>query len=65
MCMGLTYVGFSTLQCRKGKDLYPNGRLKFLVNSINIYAYLICGYSVHTMEELKLTENHLKGHVLC
>ncbi|KAI5649307.1 hypothetical protein M9H77_35312 [Catharanthus roseus] len=42
--------------CRKGKDLYlwmaksPNGpSLKFLVNA------------VHTMEELKLTGNHLKG----
>ncbi|KAI3466130.1 hypothetical protein Pfo_022793 [Paulownia fortunei] len=43
-------------ECRKGKDLYlwmakcPNGpSVKFLVNA------------VHTMEELKLTGNHLKG----
>ncbi|EPS63912.1 hypothetical protein M569_10869, partial [Genlisea aurea] len=43
-------------ECRKGKDLYlwmakcPTGpSVKFLVNA------------VHTMEELKLTGNHLKG----
>ncbi|KAL1361046.1 hypothetical protein HN51_006417 [Arachis hypogaea] len=43
-------------ECRKGKDLYlwmakcPNGpSVKFLVSA------------VHTMEELKLTGNHLKG----
>ncbi|CAH9083972.1 unnamed protein product [Cuscuta europaea] len=43
-------------ECRKGKDLYlwmskcPNGpSVKFLVNA------------VHTMEELKLTGNHLKA----
>ncbi|RZC62031.1 hypothetical protein C5167_023770 [Papaver somniferum] len=43
-------------ECRKGKDLYlwaaksPNGpSVKFLVDA------------VHTMEELKLTGNHLKG----
>ncbi|CAA3006918.1 Hypothetical predicted protein [Olea europaea subsp. europaea] len=43
-------------ECRKGKDLYlwmakcPNGpSVKLLVNA------------VHTMEELKLTGNHLKG----
>ncbi|KAH6835445.1 Ribosomal RNA processing Brix domain protein [Perilla frutescens var. hirtella] len=43
-------------ECRKGKDLYlwmakcPSGpSVKFLVNA------------VHTMEELKLTGNHLKG----
>ncbi|XP_019149710.1 PREDICTED: ribosome biogenesis protein BRX1-like [Ipomoea nil] len=43
-------------ECRKGKDLYlwmakcPNGpSVRFLVNA------------VHTMEELKLTGNHLKG----
>ncbi|URD96851.1 ribosome biogenesis protein BRX1 [Musa troglodytarum] len=43
-------------QCRKQKDLYlwtvkcPSGpSVKFLVNA------------VHTMEELKLTGNHLKG----
>ncbi|XP_042478325.1 ribosome biogenesis protein BRX1 homolog 1-like [Macadamia integrifolia] len=43
-------------ECRKQKDLYlwiakcPNGpSVKFLVNA------------VHTMEELKLTGNHLKG----
>nr|GMC92388.1 ribosome biogenesis protein BRX1 homolog [Ipomoea batatas] len=44
------------VMCRKGKDLYlwmakcPNGpSVRFLVNA------------VHTMEELKLTGNHLKG----
>ncbi|KAF6155797.1 hypothetical protein GIB67_039128 [Kingdonia uniflora] len=47
---------FLFFECRKQKDLYlwmaksPNGpSVKFLVNA------------VHTMEELKLTGNHLKG----
>lgn len=49
-------TGCLFFECRKRKDLYlwmakcPNGpSVKFLVNA------------VHTMEELKLTGNHLKG----
>ncbi|GER56520.1 ribosome biogenesis protein BRX1-like protein [Striga asiatica] len=57
-------------ECRKGKDLYlwmakcPNGpSVKFLVNAgiLITYVFAYVFGQVHTMEELKLTGNHLKG----